>query len=201
MSGRGKTKVRNRPWKLGRNDPCSCGSRKKFKKCCLPKVEPPKVKAVKPQIMASKGGTVWKEAPAELHAKAVKMFEEKTRKEAERVARFGQIRPQISLLTPEGYRLMVVRGKLYYSAAWKFFSDFLSDYVPQVLGVEWWKAEMAKPEAERHPIVMWRSQGIAYMNAQPAARRHQGGTTMRCFGCIYLLRLRPLCCGRQWRAG
>jgi len=158
----------SRPWKIGRNEPCSCGSGKKFKKCCLPKVKPMEANSAKPQIMASKDGTVWKEAPAEVHAKAMKMFEQKSRKEAERVARFGQIRPQISLLTPEGYRLMVVRGKLYYSATWKFFSDFLNDYVPQVLGVEWWKSEMAKPEAERHPVVIWRSQGIAYMNAQPA---------------------------------
>jgi len=26
-------------WKVGRNDPCPCGSGKKFKKCCLPKKE------------------------------------------------------------------------------------------------------------------------------------------------------------------
>jgi uncharacterized protein len=33
--------VRN-PWrKVGRNDPCPCGSGKKFKKCCLAKGEPP----------------------------------------------------------------------------------------------------------------------------------------------------------------
>ena len=33
--------VRN-PWRhVGRNDPCPCGSGKKFKKCCLAKGEPP----------------------------------------------------------------------------------------------------------------------------------------------------------------
>ena len=28
--------------KLGRNDPCSCGSGKKFKKCCFSKEDAPK---------------------------------------------------------------------------------------------------------------------------------------------------------------
>jgi len=39
---------------------------------------------------------------------------------------------------------------------------------PEVLGLEWCKAEAAKSEAERHPIITWRAQGQAYMNAQPA---------------------------------
>jgi hypothetical protein len=42
--------------------------------------------------MASKDGKVWKEAPPGLRAKAMKAFEEKQRKEKDRVARFGQIR-------------------------------------------------------------------------------------------------------------
>ena len=31
--------------KIGRNDPCSCGSGKKFKQCCLSKLEQPKARA------------------------------------------------------------------------------------------------------------------------------------------------------------
>ena len=30
---------RKKKFKLGRNDPCPCGSGKKYKKCCLPKDE------------------------------------------------------------------------------------------------------------------------------------------------------------------
>lgn len=44
----------------------------------------------------------------------------------------------------------------------------LRNYVPAVFGVDWCKAEAAKPEAQRHPIITWRAQGQAYMNAQPA---------------------------------
>ena len=39
-SGGGKQKVepiRNRDVKIGRNDPCSCGSGKKYKSCCMRK--------------------------------------------------------------------------------------------------------------------------------------------------------------------
>jgi hypothetical protein len=117
--------------------------------------------------MASKDGKVWKEAPPALSAKAMKVFEEKQRKEQERVARFGQIRPQMSVVH-QGQRLVVVRNRVYHSSKWKFFLDFLRDYAPQVLGLEWCKAEAAKPEAKRHPIITWRAEGTAYMNAQPA---------------------------------
>jgi hypothetical protein len=120
-----------------------------------------------PPIMASKDGKVWKEAPPGLSAKAMKAFEEKQRKEKDRVARFGQIRPQMSVVH-QGQRLVVVRNRLYYSDRWKFFPDFLRDYAPEVLGIEWCKAEAAKPEAERHPIVTWRAEGAVYLNTQPA---------------------------------
>src|SRR5271157_1332883 len=41
----------SRPRKLGRNDPCSCGSGLKFKKCCLPKTQP---QPIEERIMVSK---------------------------------------------------------------------------------------------------------------------------------------------------
>jgi hypothetical protein len=117
--------------------------------------------------MASKDGIEWKEATPELREKAMKVFEEKRRKEQERVAHFGLIRPQISVVHQD-QRMVTVRKRIYYSDKWKFFPDFLRDYVPQVLGLEWCKAEASKPEEERHPIITWRAQGAAYMNAQPA---------------------------------
>ena len=117
--------------------------------------------------MASKDGRVWKEAPPEVSAKAMRLFEEEQRKEQERVARFGQVRPQISTVVWQGERIVAVRNRFYRSDRWRFFPDFLRDYVPVVLGMDWCKAEAAKPEAERHPIITWRAQAAAYMNAQP----------------------------------
>ena len=88
--------------------------------------------------MASKDGAVWKEAPPELREKAMRVFEEKQRKEQERVARFGRIRPQISVVH-QGQRMVTVRNRIYYSDKWKFFPDFLSvarmrhhHFVPQL---------------------------------------------------------------------
>lgn len=157
----------NRPRKLGRNDPCNCGSGLKFKKCCLLKAGP---RSIEERIMVSKELPVFtnlKEAPPEVRVKAMRMFAEKERKEQMRKARFGQIRPQISLVW-NGQRLVAVRNRIYHSDKWKFFPDFLRDYVPEILGIEWCKAEAAKPEAERHPIITWRALGAAHMNAQPA---------------------------------
>jgi hypothetical protein len=107
-----------------------------------------------------------REAPPELHEKAVRIFQEKERKEKERVARFGQIRPQISVVW-RGQRWVTVRNKMYYSDKWQFFPDFLRDYMPQVFGIDWCKAEAAKPEAQRHPVITWRTQALTYLNAQP----------------------------------
>lgn len=40
-------------WDVGRNDPCPCGSGKKFKKCCLPKQEEMKIAFSNLDLMAS----------------------------------------------------------------------------------------------------------------------------------------------------
>jgi hypothetical protein len=162
MAERQKLEPKKNTRKLGRNDPCTCGSGLKFKKCCFLKKE-----FTGQRMMASKDGRVWGEVPPQLRAKATRFFEEKQRKEQERVARFGQVRPQMSSIVWEGDRIVAVRNRIYRSSRWKFFSDFLRDYVPEVLGMDWAKAEAAKPEADRHPIIIWRAQAAAYMNAQP----------------------------------
>jgi len=153
--------------KIGRNDPCPCRSGKKFKKCCLPRQDHPLAK----RIMVSKNLPKFKplkEAAPELQEKATQLILEKERKEKERIARFGQVRPQVSIVW-QGQRWVTVRNRIYYAAAekWKFFPDFLRDYVPEILGIEWCKAEAAKPEVERHPVITWRGQAGRYMNAQP----------------------------------
>jgi hypothetical protein len=148
--------------KLGRNDPCSCGSGRKFKKCCSSNTPP-----TGQRILASKDGHTWTAAPPELHAKATSFFEERQRKEKERISRFGEIRPQISTVW-QGRRVVTVRNRFYQSENWKFFPDFLRYYLPSVLGIDWWTEETAKPETERHPLVTWRIQGAEFMNAQPA---------------------------------
>ena len=118
-------------------------------------------------MMASKDGLSWGETPSGLRDKAAALLVERQRKEQERVRRFGHVRQQISTMT-FGQQIVAVSGRLYSSDKWKFFTDFLRDYLVEILGIEWCKAEAAKPEEERHPIITWRAEAARYMNAQPA---------------------------------
>jgi len=38
--------------------------------------------------------------------------------------------------------------------------------MPGVFGKKWFEAEVAKPEADRHPVMQWRGEGLRFMNAQ-----------------------------------
>lgn len=140
--------------KIGRNEPCPCGSGQKFKKCCFGKsrsVEP----IASPESMRL----------ADQH------FREHMRREAERKRRFGQVREPISAVH-KGYRFVAVGSRLYYNQNWRTFTDFLLFYVRDVLGKPWWDAEMAKPVAERHPVVRWFDHWVE-MSSQ--ARREENG--------------------------
>ena len=41
---------------IGRNDPCPCGSGKKYKQCCLGKEPPPRISAVMDELRAAIAG-------------------------------------------------------------------------------------------------------------------------------------------------
>ena len=145
-----------RPGRIGRNDPCPCGSGTKFKKCCLNKVfeQPEQVRTTASRV------------PPKVFAKARQMIREREIQQREHLARYGHVRQQVT--TPAfGKRMVTVKNKIFLED-WRFFSDFLRDYVPYVFGDDWCKAEMTRPEAERHPVTKWRTQGAIYMNAQPA---------------------------------
>lgn len=84
-------------------------------------------------------------------------------------SRFGAIRPQVSAYW-SGQRWVAVGGTLYYSDKWKFFPDFLRDYVPSVFGKAWWEEQLARRDEERHPLFQWRTDAMHYMNEQPALK-------------------------------
>ncbi len=140
--------------KIGRNEPCPCGSGQKFKKCCLGKsrsIEP----IADPESMRL----------AEQHHR------EHMRRKAERKRRYGEVREPISAVH-QGYRFIAVGSRLYYDQHWRTFTDFLLFYVRDVMGKPWWDAEIAKPVAERHPIVRWFDH---WVNASEQATREEGG--------------------------
>ena len=131
--------------KVGRNDPCPCGSGQKYKRCCA----------------ASRSTWVVPSAPPEvLHA-----FMEHQAKEKARIARYGEIRPQIAM-DFHGYKFVVVGGTLHYSKRWRFFPDFLQDYLPSVFGKEWGEAELAKPFEDRHQAVQFRKKCLEFLGRQ-----------------------------------
>lgn len=118
-------------FKIGRNDPCSCGSGKKFKKC---------------------HGSI---STIERHQETMgRLISEHNVRELQRKKQQGLGRPIISA-DLEGVRFVAVKNRLIHSAGWKTFHDFLFDYIKNSLGIDWGNAEISKKIEERHPILIW----------------------------------------------
>ncbi len=80
-----------------------------------------------------------------------------------------------------GKPLVAVRNTIYAMEPWEYFGDFLRDYAVIVFGDGWWKEEMTKPEAERHPVAQWRPESAHYMSTHPlqsAGSRRGVGTRL-----------------------
>jgi hypothetical protein len=156
--------------KIGRNDPCQCGSGKKQKKCCGRPTSP--ASTAQPHSPPVQPFTAQKITPAqvppEVIEKARRYFVEHQRKEQERISKFGHVRPEIAG-DFHGYKLVAIGGKVMYmpSEKCKFFTDLLIAYVPQMFGRDWFEQEIAKPPNGRHPVMQWRVKGMTFMNAQP----------------------------------
>ena len=74
--------------------------------------------------------------------------------EAIRIKQQGQGRPIISGKIGD-YTAVATGSTIHWSRNWKTFSDFLSDYIKKTLGTDWINNELAKPLADRHPILQW----------------------------------------------
>lgn len=122
--------------KVSRNDPCPCGSGKKYKKCCLlAKVNPSRIVLPLPETV-------------------VRKMQERERTELIRREKFGEVRPCIHA-DFDGNKFVAVGSELLYSNKWKTFPDFLFDYIKHVLGSDWGNTEIAKPLEQRHEIMKW----------------------------------------------
>jgi len=122
--------------KIGRNQPCPCGSGRKYKKC---------------------HGWLGDSAPnASTSSPSDKMQVEEWHRAAERIrqAQQGLGRPIVGLKIDD-HQIVAVRDKVYFSKKWKTFPDFLADYIKNKLDPAWGNAEIAKPFADRHPIIQW----------------------------------------------
>jgi hypothetical protein len=109
--------------------------------------------------------------PPEVIQKAMLVMQQKQQARQDWIQRYGHVRPCIHT-DNWGKKIVAAGRRLLWSEKWKFIPDFLLDYVPGVFGAEWGQAELAKPEAERHPLVQWRVEAIRYMNAQRQVDGH-----------------------------
>jgi len=131
---------RNGP-KIGRNDPCICGSGRKFKHC----------HGGPPYELPNLVGAANLEQ--RIIAEGKRQFERHKARELQRQKQQGLGRPIISI-EHKGYRFVAVGNRLHYGK-WKTFPDFLHNYIKATVGSDWGNGEIAKPLAERHPIMQW----------------------------------------------
>ena len=123
--------------RIGRNKPCPCGSGKKYKKCCGDPLKDQQEAMVEPST-----------------ERISQMFRRHEAQELIRTQQQGLGKPIISTKFHD-YRVVAVKDTIYYSKMWNFFSDFLGDYIQNILGQEWYSIELEKPLANRHTIIQW----------------------------------------------
>lgn len=135
--------------KIGPNRPCPCGSGKKYKKCC----NSPTRTGLAPK------------SPIEIDwARVERVQQQHLADERIREAQQGHGRPIVSG-TVGDHTVVGVANTVYWGKGWKTFPDFLSHYLKAKMGPEWGNAEIAKPLAERHPILQWYQTYCEYQNA------------------------------------
>jgi hypothetical protein len=138
----------------GRNDPCPCGSTKKYKRCCLRKDE---------AIEAARARGREKPIPPTVLAELRR--HEAT--ERARRAQFGEVRPVIST-DWQDHKFVAVGSELHWSKRWRTFPDFLLCYIVKVLGADWGRSELAKDADTQHPIIRWYLAWKSFTAAHPA---------------------------------
>ncbi len=89
-----------------------------------------------------------------------------------RIQQQGEGKPIISTVFKD-HRFVAVGDTLHYSKQWKFFPDFLTDYLKIVTGSEWGDTELDKEWDECHPILRWYH---GYCLAQRASEKQPDGT-------------------------
>ena len=119
--------------KIGRNQLCPCNSGKKHKHC-----------------HGAYGGM-----PTPL-PNPTPPFARELQKAAEHIRQQqqGKGRPIIAFKNAD-QQIVAVGNTVHWSNKWKTFPDFLTDYMKGKFGVDWLKAEVAKPLLDQHPLMQW----------------------------------------------
>jgi hypothetical protein len=134
MSSGPRSGKRIKPNKLGRNDPCFCGSGIKYKKCCLPKgLTPPQISQIPQEVIDQHEQNVQKRQSF-LHSKGIYINLPNT-------------------ITFKGQSLLAVgNGIMLNNNPHATFHQLVFDNLARTLGKEWWDDESVKPADEKHYI-------------------------------------------------
>jgi hypothetical protein len=152
--------------KIGRNEPCPCGSGKKFKRCCIDK---PKSQT-RPVAFAM---------PPEVRQRAQEMMRVHEAQENVRQQQQGHGNPILSW-TDHGYRLVAVRNTIHWAENWVIFPNFLDYFMKKTLGHEWGESE--KPKGA-HPIFRWLEKTQKYSSHKPGEPKVKTITMMGFIAC------------------
>lgn len=119
--------------KIGRNDPCPCGSAKKYKRCCIDK-----------------------KANFPTQEELMHMFHEIELKkliQKEKLKSLGILINCINPLIHLGHKVWIIGRRLYYNRPRnETFHEFIVFVLQVTLGKEWFDAEAQKPKIEQHHI-------------------------------------------------
>jgi len=114
--------------KIGRNEPCPCGSGKKYKKCCLSNTTPQSPNALLSEVSRIIG------------------------------SQRSSVEPHLDLVPNivwQGYRWRAVFNRLHYRPIHETFHEFLVNVVKWTFGEKWWKNQIKINPDDRHAVVKW----------------------------------------------
>ena len=154
--------------KVGRNDPCPCGSGKKFKKCheSIPQ------KIVIPQPFQP----LPRNLPPDIFRRAHDAFEKQRADERRRLEEFGQIRPINSTPGFGDGNIVAVGANLYKTATQSTFTNFLFDHGLRRLGEAWIDEQNGLPSEDQHPLFILHWRATTFVSSQPV--RPEGYVTV-----------------------
>lgn len=129
-----RKRLKHSPGKLGRNDPCFCGSGVKYKKCCLPKGLTPTETSGVPQEVVDEHLKAARKRQLFLQSKGIYVDLPNT-------------------ITFQGKSFLAVGSKLMYDDnPHATFHQLILRNLSLTLGKEWWDAESAKSSEEKHYV-------------------------------------------------
>lgn len=135
MSSGPRAGKKNKPNKLGRNDPCFCGSGIKYKKCCL-------LKGLKPPV------------PSQITDHEIEEERMASRRRSDFLRSKGIYLPLPNTISFKGKTLLAVGGQIMVEEnPHATFHQLLFRNLQQTLGEEWWRNEQSKPEDQKHYVL------------------------------------------------